>query len=293
MQTVRPSVNQPSVEERFFDVDGSRMRYLHAGAGPPVVLVHGLMGYSFSWRNTISTLAGQLEVFAIDAVGTGYSDRPPALDCTLKASAQRLLRFMDAASTEPFDVVGTSHGGGVAMMAAALRPERVRRLILVDPVNPWAPRGKRLAPFLSNPLIAPVFVQVASHSRSLRRYYFRRLWGDPRRIPPGTFEGYAKPLEHADAWRYGISVLQRWNEDLQELELALPRIANVPTLLIWGSRDKAVAPASAERLKQNFRQCRLVIMGGIGHLPYEEAPDEFNRVVREFLLSRTSPDGLV
>jgi len=78
-------------------------------------------------------------------------------------------------------------------------------------------------------------------------------------------------------------VLQRWNEGLQELERALPRIANVPTLLIWGSRDKAVAPASAERLKRNFRQCQLVMMNGIGHLPYEEAPDEFNRVVKAFL----------
>ena len=285
MQTAGPSVKQLSVEERFVDVDGSRMRYLYAGAGPPVVLVHGLMGYSFSWRNVIPALAERFEVFGIDALGTGYSDRPPGLDCTLKASAQRLLRFMDAASAEPFAVLGTSHGGGVAMMAAGLRPERVRRLILVDPVNPWAPRGKKLAPFLSNPLIAPLFVQVASHSRSLRRYYFRRLWGDPRKIPQSTFEGYMKPLKGPDAWRYGISVLQRWNADLRELELTLPRIADIPTLLIWGDRDKAVTPASSERLKQNFRQCKLVMMNGVGHLPYEEAPDEFNRVVSDFLLA--------
>ena len=283
MQSVGPPLNQLSVEERFFEVDGGRMRYLHAGSGPPMVLVHGLMGYSFSWRNAIPGLAERFAVFAIDALGTGYSDHPPALDCTLKASAQRLLRFMDAASAEPFAVLGSSHGGGVAMMAAALRPERVRRLILVAPVNPWAPRGKRLAPFLSNPLVAPVFVQFASHSRSLRRYYFRRLWGDPRRIPPRTFEGYMKPLKGPDAWRYGIGVLRRWNADLQEVELALPRIASVPTLLIWGSRDKAVAPDSAQRLKRNFRQCQLIMMDGIGHLPYEEAPGEFNRVVREFL----------
>jgi len=288
MQSVGPSVNQPFVEERFFDVDGFRMRYLHAGAGPPVLLVHGLMGYSFSWRNTIPMLAGKFEVFAIDALGTGYSDRPPALDCSLKASAQRLLRFMDAASRDPFDVLGTSHGGGVAMMAAALLPDRVRRLILVDSVNPWAPRGRTLAPFLSHPLVAPLFVQVAGRSRSLRRYYFQRLWGDPRRIPPGTFEGYMKPLARPEAWTYGISVLRRWNEDLQELELTLPRIANIPTLLIWGSRDKAVAPASAERLKQNFRQCQLVVMEGVGHLPYEEAAAEFNRVVRRFLISGAS-----
>ena len=287
MQTVGPSVNQPSVEERFLALDGSRMRYLHAGAGPPVVLVHGLMGYSFSWRNTVPALAERFEVFAIDALGTGYSDRPTALDCSLKACGQRLLRFMDGVSGSPFDVLGTSHGGAVAMMAAASLPERVRRLILVDPVNPWAPRGRGLAPFLSHALVAPLFVQLASRSRSLRRYYFRRLWGDPRRIPSSTFEGYMRPLQRADAWGYGISVLRRWSADLQELELALPRIANIPALLIWGSRDKAVAPASAEHLKQNFRQCQLVMMDGIGHLPYEEAPDEFNRVVREFLLSRS------
>jgi len=92
-----------------------------------------------------------------------------------------------------------------------------------------------------------------------------------------------KPLKGPDAWRYGIGVLRRWNADLQEVELALPRIASVPTLLIWGSRDKAVAPDSAQRLKRNFRQCQLIMMDGIGHLPYEEAPGEFNRVVREFL----------
>jgi len=261
------------------------MRYLHAGSGPPLLLVHGLMAYSFSWRKTIPVLSERFETFAIDELGTGYSDRPAALNCTLKACAQRLLRFMDAVSPNAFDVLATSHGGAVAMMAAALLPERVRRLVLVAPVNPWAPRGRRLAPFLSHALVAPSFVQLATHSGSLRRHYFRRLWSDPHRIPPGTFEGYMKPLEHAGSWDYGLSILRHWNADLRELKLALPRIANIPTLLIWGERDQAVAPSSAATLKQNFRQCQLVMMGDIGHLPYEEAPEEFNHVVAKFLFS--------
>ncbi len=283
--------NATSIEERFFKLDGAAMRYLHAGNGPPLILIHGLMGYSFSWRHAIPALAEKSEVFAVDLLGTGYSDRPAGLDCSLRATAQRLLRFMDAMSASPFDVLGTSHGGAVAMTAAALAPERIRQLILVDPVNPWSPRGRTLAPFLSSPMIAPLFVSAARHLRCVQKHYFRRLYGDPRRIHPGTLEGYAKPLQLPGSFEYGISILRTWNRDLQDLETDLPRIADIPTLLIWGSRDAAVPPASAERLKQNFRNSQLVMMPGIGHLPYEEAPDEFNRILSEYLFSGCQNPG--
>jgi pimeloyl-ACP methyl ester carboxylesterase len=279
-----PAIEASCGESQFVEIDGARMRYLRTGAGPPVLLIHGLMGYSFSWRHLAPALEDGHEVFAIDSVGTGFSGRPASLDCSLKACAQRLLRFMDAVSPECFDLVATSHGGAVALMAACLLPARVRRMALVAPVNPWAPRGKRLAPFLTHPMVGPAFVQAAHRSMALRRYYFRRLWGDKRSIPAGIFEDYMKPLNGLAAWDYPMGILRTWNEDLRELELALPRIAKIPTLLIWGSRDGAVAPGSAHRLKRNFRDCRLVVMDGIGHLPYEEAPAEFNAIVREFLV---------
>ena len=63
----------------------------------------------------------------------------------------------------------------------------------------------------------------------------------------------------------------------------MPRIAHIPTLLIWGSLDAAVYPASAAKLKHRFNNCRLVMFEGVGHLPYEEAPEEFIRAVAEFL----------
>jgi len=85
---------------------------------------------------------------------------------------------------------------------------------------------------------------------------------------------------------YGLSVLRSWNRDLRQLRLSLPKIADIPTLLIWGSLDGAVNPVSAVRLKQEFRQCRLLTFDGVGHLPYEEAAEEFNRAVGEFLASK-------
>jgi pimeloyl-ACP methyl ester carboxylesterase len=190
---------------------------------------------------------------------------------------------MDELGVASCDLVGTSRGGGVAMMMAALAPERVRRLILVDPINPWSARGKLLSVCLSNRLVAPLFVTLAPHFRMVQEYYFRRLFGDTRRIRPGTAEGYAKPLQLPGAFGYAISVLKTWNQDLRELESLLPRIAHIPTLLVWGSLDAAVNPASALILKKYFRNCRLVMMDGIGHLPYEEAPEEFSRAVSEFL----------
>ena len=83
--------------------------------------------------------------------------------------------------------------------------------------------------------------------------------------------------------------MRSWNRDLDELELALPRIADIPTLLLWGSKDTAVNPASAELLRQQFRDCRLEVFDGVGHLPYEEVPETFNSSVIAFL----APSGSV
>jgi pimeloyl-ACP methyl ester carboxylesterase len=286
--------HQFSVEDHWITLDAARdcrrMRYLRAGSGPALLLVHGLLGYSFSWRFAIPALAQHATVYAIDMLGTGFSDRPPGLDCSLEASAQRLLDFMDRTGTgkdrtglAPCDLLGTSHGGAVAMMAAALAPDRIRRLILVDPVNPWSAHGKQLSIFLSNPLVAPLFLNLAPRVRILDEFHHRRMFGDPRRIPPDSLEGYRKPMRIPGSHEYGLAVLRSWNRDLKELESMLPRIAHIPTLLIWGSLDAAVDPASAVQLKRRFKDCRLVMFEGVGHLPYEEVPNDFNRAVAEFL----------
>ena len=248
------------VEERWITLDGARMRYLCAGSGPALLLVHGLLGYSFSWRFSIPTLAQHATVYAVDLLGTGFSDRPPELDCSFRASAQRLLRFMDATGIACCDLLGTSHGGAVSMMLAAMAPERIRRLILVDPVNPWSAHGKHLTVLLSNPVVAPIFLNLAPRVRILHEYYHRRMFGDPRRIPPDSLEGYRKPMRIPGSYEYALAVARSWNRDLKELESALPRIANIPTLLIWGTwtprsilRQPAIEAAFARLPAGNIR----------------------------------------
>ena len=121
-----------TIAERWLDLPDGRMRYLQAGSGPPLILVHGLMGYSFSWRFTMPALASHATVYAIDNLGAGFSPARDAMDCTLRATAERVLQFADALGIPDFDLLGTSHGGGVAIMVAAICAERQKELRQAD-----------------------------------------------------------------------------------------------------------------------------------------------------------------
>jgi len=279
----RAEIEAQAAEECRVTLDGARMRYLRGGSGPALVLLHGLLGYSFSWRLVMPALSAQSTVYAVDMLGTGFSERPRGLDCSLRASAERLLRFADEAGLSSFDLLGTSHGGAVALRAAILAPARVRRLILSAPVNPWSKRGRWLAPFLGCRPVSALFLALAPFMEIAHEVLLRRLYGDTRRIPPGTLEGYAAPLKIPGSFQYPLSVLRSWRRDLRELESELPRIAEMPTLLLWGSEDRAVDPASAQVLRRHFQRCQLRVFDSAGHLPYEEMPEQFNRAVSEFL----------
>ncbi len=116
-----------------------------------------------------------------------------------------------------------------------------------------------------------------------------RLYADAKNIPPGTLEGYEAPYKGPRAFEHALAICRHWTDDLRNLESIMPKIADYPALLIWGRRDRAVYASSAERLRQVFKQCELVVIEQAGHLPYEETPDEFNRVLVEFLTSTHSP----
>jgi pimeloyl-ACP methyl ester carboxylesterase len=273
----------PEVDERWCVLDGYHVRYLRCGSGPALLLVHGLLGYSFSWRYALPVLSQKATVYALDMLGVGFSDRPPNLDCSLHAHAERLLRFLDTVGIESVDLLGTSHGGAVAMLAAALAPERIRRLILVAPVNPWSVHGKRWAPVLTSPPIAGLILRLAPRLKSAHNLMLQRLYGDRGRIRPGTLEGYSAPLRIPGLFNYWLRVMGSWNRDLGELESALPRIGHIPAMLLWGDKDSAVDPASAQKLRKQFTNCRVEMFDGVGHLPYEEAPEDFNSAVVRFL----------
>ncbi|PYX49328.1 MAG: alpha/beta hydrolase [Acidobacteria bacterium] len=287
-QTPAAPAQGEGVEECWMDFDGARMRYLRAGSGPALILLHGLLGYSFSWRYTIPALAPYAKVYAPDLLGAGFSDRPPELDHSMRATALRVLRFIDKLNVGSFDLLGTSRGGPVAMAAAAERVNsigstRLRRLVLVCPVNPYSSHGTWLAPFLGTPFGAGLFRVGTTRMPFLFPYWHGRLYADRAKIPAGSLDGYKAPLAIPGLLEHALGIVRSWTADLRELEKLLPSLASVPTLLMWGNRDPAVYISSMEKLARHFKNVQKVVFPGVGHLPYEECPEEFNRALIRFL----------
>ncbi len=270
------------------------MRYLSAGSGPALILLHGLMGYSFSWRYTMPALAPYATVYAPDAMGAGFSDRVPGIDYSMRGTALRLLRFIKQLDISSFDLLGTSHGGAVSMFAASQCLDRnmglqLRRLVLVAPVNPYSAHGRRLAPFFGTNFGATLFRRVIAGSRFSYPYWHRRLYADRSRIPAGALQGYEAPLAKPGLFEHALRIVQTWTRDLRELESTLPKLGSIPTLFMWGDKDPAVYASSAKPLAKYFPNSKLIIFPGIGHLPYEECPEEFNRELIEFLTREKLP----
>ncbi|MGB8772435.1 MAG: alpha/beta hydrolase [Candidatus Korobacteraceae bacterium] len=286
-ETVPEIAKIPGTGECSVILDGVRWRYLHAGSGPPLLLIHGFMAYSFSWRFNLAALSRHFTVYALDLPGCGFSQRTDKPECSLAGDAEGVLRFMDHFGLEQADVLGTSRGGGVAIVLAALAPHRIRRLLLVCAINPWSSYGQTLTRLLSTALGGPFVIHVLPRLRPAMIRYFRKLYGDPRRIAPGSFEGYSAGLKVPGSFEHILRIVRSWHRDLALIEESLPAINELPTLLLWGSCDTAVYPSSAYALQRRLKNSALIMLDGVGHVPYEEVPDEFNRVICDFLLRDT------
>jgi pimeloyl-ACP methyl ester carboxylesterase len=274
----------PPYEDSFVDVEGVRVHFVHAGSGRPILLLHGLAGSTRNWRNSMGALAQIASVYAIDMVNMGRSQRVAGLDAGLEATADRVVATMDALGLDVADIAGHSHGGAVALMLAARHPERVRRLILIAPANPYSHVGDRLARAY-NTSVGRLLVRLGPYlPRRLLLAALGRMYGDPKRATYDVLENYTEGLRVPGTMRHVLEIVRTWFREMAKLEAALPRVADIPILLLWGDRDGAVDPASAVELQRILPQAELRVVPGAGHVVFEEMPDEANQIMRDWLL---------
>ncbi|MBI4461215.1 MAG: alpha/beta hydrolase [Acidobacteria bacterium] len=275
------------------DLEAGNTHYVEAGTGFPVVLIHGLLGYSFCWRKNITELAKHFHVFALDLAGCGYSGEIRQGSYGVAAWSEQVRQFLDAMKIEKAHLVGTSAGGAVAVDFASGYPERVGRIVLVAPVNPFSRRVASLARIYRS--FGPPLLLVRWLMRAIPHllpWFFRhRYYADFSRLTPETIPGYRQGLRGEISAQMLRHSIRNWQAASMETQLA--SIAN-PTLLVWGDQDKLVPPDCASSLSSALSNARAVTISGAGHFCYEELPEEFNREVIQFLLGErdSAPRGL-
>jgi 4,5:9,10-diseco-3-hydroxy-5,9,17-trioxoandrosta-1(10),2-diene-4-oate hydrolase len=273
----------PRIEEAFALVDGAKVHYQRAGTGRPLLLLHGLVGSAKNWRRNISFLSRDSAVYAVDLFNMGESERIPGLDAGLEATADRLAAYMDAVGLDEADIAGHSHGGSVAMMFAARHPDRVRRLILFAPANPFCDLGNQLIRFYQTRFGSRFARLIPFLPRMLKATALSRMYGDPSRVSKDALEGYTEGLHIPGTIDHVLQILQRWFVDMGLLRSALKGLTAKPTLLIWGDRDRTVGLNSARELQRTLPQSSLLVLPGVGHIAFEEMPEICNQAMHDWL----------
>jgi 2-hydroxy-6-oxonona-2,4-dienedioate hydrolase len=268
---------------------GFRLHYLEAGRGAPLVLLHGLGGDGSRWAPNIEPLARDFHVFALDQIGFGQSDKPLANYHT-GMLAEFLVDFLKAANIRKASLVGNSMGAGVALYTAVHSPEMVDRIVLADGGGYRTPDDGPPVPDARRPVADPAAARRRqiqnSVTREETREFFRILFHDKNLVTEKMVdEQLALRLRSA----FTITKIQEAGEKgLGSLTETQVRAVRAPTLIVWGKYDELANPAGADRLARALPGAKKVIVDNCGHMPQLERADEFNRLVRDFLIAGTA-----
>ena len=271
------------MREQWAEVSGGRLRYLVGGSGPPLVLVHGIAASPFSFRFNCDALMSSFQLYLLDLISPGCFRDGNGMGNSLARIAARVGEFLDTEVMEQAHILGSSHGGALVMELAGIAPERLRSMVLVSPANPFASHYRAVVNFYLSTW-GRMFMRIAPYLPGRAwDYGIGRMYAHPGRMSQGTGIGYARALRQRGTTEYILNCLETFAEDVEGLRAKLPLISRIPTVLIWGDYDSVVELSSSYSLQEAL-QAELIVMKGVGHLPYEEDPEEFNRIVVEYLM---------
>ncbi|HEV2912733.1 MAG TPA: alpha/beta hydrolase [Pyrinomonadaceae bacterium] len=269
---------------RFADVGGVRVHYQEAGPkdAPPVLLIHGFCASNLVWSDVLLPIAGAgLRVIAPDLVGFGFSEKPRDGEYTIDAQARMITGLMDELGIERATLVGSSYGGAVAATCALDAPDRVERLVLVDAVTNDEAKQQPLLRLAALPLMGDLISPLLADSYRLMRRRAKKLYAvsNAQLFDRQRAEAHHRPLRASATQRAVLRTLRRWRAS--RIEAEAHRIKK-PTLLVWGEDDADIPLRHGLRLHELMPDARLIVFRRCGHLPQEEYPREFAKLVADF-----------
>jgi pimeloyl-ACP methyl ester carboxylesterase len=267
---------------------GRHLAVRRAGAGPSIVLIHGMAGSLTTWDPVFADLARRFDVIAIDLPGHGSSSQ--LRDCSLGSLAAAVRDALDALEVTTATIVGQSLGGGIAMQFMYQFPERCERLVLVSSGG----LGREVTPMLRALSVPGAGLALAGVARArhhrhvtavgrLVRPLVGRLWNDlPYMLRQmATLDDPERRRSFLATIHAVIDLGGQGINAVEKLHLA----AGLPTLIVWGERDRMIPSAHGQVAADLIPGSRFELIPGAGHYPHEDSPELFASLVADFATS--------
>lgn len=255
------------------------------GSGDPILFIHGLGASLYTWRHMVPAFQNNYQVILIDLKGFGKSPKPKDNSYSILDERDLLYQFIKEKNLQKLTLVGNSYGGGVSLLLALKliekEPGLLTKLVLLDAAGYPKP-----IPFyvkiLRNPLLGWLVLHLAPNTTMARTVLKISYYNDELITKPQV-EAYAQPLGTKGAKRALQKVAQQAiPKNIEEL-IAKYKDINVPTLIIWGVKDKVIPLASGEKLDAAIPCSKLITLPITGHVPQEESPDATIPLIADFL----------
>lgn len=270
---------------RFLNVDGILTRYLSEGSGAPVLLLHGFGGCADGWIRNVDALGEHFAVYAPDQLGQGYTapgdlgSGPPHPHVV-----EHLVGFVKALGIDRFAVVGQSFGALIAALLYFRMPERVTHLVIVGSGSAFNTEEELARTYAT--LRTTMMTVFDDPTLEGCRRHLAKVVHDAASVPPelllSRLTAYALPSAR-QAYAAALDGMMDFARSRPYRVLdRLEQIA-VPALVIWGRQDPLGVYARGVDAVRRLPRGRLVTFEACGHFPHLEYPDDFNRVVTEFL----------
>ncbi len=263
--------------------DGYAIHYRDAGCAdcPALLLIHGLNSSLQTWDAMTAVLADRFRIVTLDLPGHGLTGPHPGGDYTQAGAEDAIAAVLAATGISRFSIGGNSLGGGVAWAYALSHP--VEALILLDPTG--APRAPSEEPPASNigfrlmNMPGVIDLMTVITPRTLIRMSLEQSVFDPTAVTEEAVDRYWELLRFPGNRRAAIDRMRT-----DHGASAFDRLAElrVPTLMIWGKQDALIPVERAALFKALLPHAQLEVMGEVGHLPMEEAPERTAALIRDF-----------
>ncbi len=268
------------------DIDGSLTRYVTAGdpGKPALLMLHGQALSADVWLRNLDALGESHHVVAVDMLGHAFTQPAEGLAPTIPAKLDHLAALVEALELKDLSVCGSSYGALLAVLFSLRHRERVRKLIIAGSGSCFNSE-EQLARQVRR-LYEIYHPTLTSSTPEMWRQRIGATFFDKAKVPlelPMIAQLiYAQPWAEA-CWQLSIDEL-RDSEAMRPLRV-LDRLEEIstPTLVLWGRDDRGGILESAEAGVARMPDARLQVFDGCGHYPMLEHPEDFNRIVADFL----------